>query len=178
MNCQFEVLCKKTAEQYADRLVDLHNLIPFQYWSKEELLADGDSKRRYERKWDISFLCKVDNLPVGICIAFIEFRNNPACYIHRIAVDRLYRNNGIGRQLLLYVAREACVVMDLFGIETYLKTPFVYADSPLNADIMVVDFYKKMNFIVVDEIKSNIMMEYVLKAYFNFSAFHFESLND
>ncbi|MCG8554035.1 MAG: GNAT family N-acetyltransferase [Proteobacteria bacterium] len=93
------------ASRFADDLVAAHNLIPYQRWTMEDLLADRDSAREFFGKWEISTIAlSVDERPLGFCIGFERaadgtYYESNGIYLHRLAVSSQFQGRSIGALL-------------------------------------------------------------------------------
>ena len=98
-------LTRDLAEEHADRIIWLHNFIPFQYWDVDDLLREADAMRPFYGKWEISRLAfGSDRDVIGFCIGFELapdgiYYHRPGVYMHRLSVDPLYRRSYIGAML-------------------------------------------------------------------------------
>src|SRR5687767_3185526 len=98
-------LTQGIARTHAEQLVWLHNHIPNQSWTADQLLSDRDDERAFRGKWEISQIAQAqDGTIVGLCIGFEReaddrhyFRN--CIYMHRMAVDPGWRGTGTGALL-------------------------------------------------------------------------------
>ncbi|MFC1453179.1 GNAT family N-acetyltransferase [Verrucomicrobiota bacterium] len=95
-------LTKRLASTHADFLVDVHNSIPFQYWTVDDLLSDNDATRTFHGKWELSTLAVArDETPMGFCIGFeippdgVHYPR-PGVYMHRMSLAPAYRQRGVG----------------------------------------------------------------------------------
>lgn len=106
-------LTRARAAQHADELLSIHNTIPFQHWTRADLLADRDESRVYHGKWEISRIALDET---GCPLAFnVGFEREPdgvyyreACvYLHRLAVAPACRGRYVGA--LLHAETISCV---------------------------------------------------------------------
>ncbi|MBP7055636.1 MAG: GNAT family N-acetyltransferase [Candidatus Omnitrophica bacterium] len=103
-------------DMVAEKLLELHKLIPIPPITKEELMADfreeNAARWDFEGKWEHS-LVALDKTgkPVGFLIAYerpggeIEGVDTVSLYIHKFAVDTGWQENGIGTEMLRMLAR-------------------------------------------------------------------------
>ena len=95
-------LSKELAIKHGEILVSIHNEIPFQNWTVQDLLSEDDNQRSYFGKWEISTIIfnKLYS-PIGLCIGF-ELQPDmkdffvPGIYMHRLALLESYRRKYIG----------------------------------------------------------------------------------
>jgi len=142
-------LNKEMAIKYSDEIVGLHNLIPFQRWSKKDLFLERDVKRVFKYKWDISSLCFIENILSGFCIAFEDAESEingirNFLYLHRIAVCERNRLMDVGTNLIRYT----CEKYKKMNLE---KTKKIIVKTPINSlngvtFDCVEDFYLKLGF--------------------------------
>ena len=99
---KIQTINKEFALKHFERIVYLHNLIPFQHWTRDDLLMESDTSREYLFKWQISMAALIENEIIGICISFYNNTNsNNHLYIHRLCVAPEFRLHGIGRELCI-----------------------------------------------------------------------------
>lgn len=141
---------KAYAAQHYQRILTLHNQIPYCSWEKNQLLAERDPQRQFEEKWNLSFAAESGGCIVGICFSFIDREYNlsgrkvPVHYIHRICVDERCRRRGIGSKLM----ESSISASDELGNESLLvvvQTP-VMGENGLPNGSTVIRFYHSLSF--------------------------------
>lgn len=163
-----KTLTKEMALEFAEKIVQLHNLIPFQKWSIEDLLLESDEKRTYKSKWEISSVCFIENILVGVCIAFEDNQSNinGVCdfvYLHRIVVQPEYRFRGIGSNLIMHTCK--C----FHGINSIQNNTSVFVLTPIKALNNMAfenaeEFYLKLGFNKVGEKEYTNKIDSILSA--------------
>ena len=140
----------------AEKLLELHKLIPIPPITKEELMADfreeNAARRDFEGKWEHS-LVALDKTgkPVGFLIAYerpggeIEGVDTVSLYIHKFAVDTGWQENGIGTEMLRRLARniEERGFMGQWG---YRGPPYYISLQTPSTNKGAISFYKKIGF--------------------------------
>lgn len=148
-------LSKELGQKYIEQIVQLHNMIPFQKWNADDFFLEGDKRRIYKNKWEISSICFIKDTVVGICVAFLDNETiinniNDFVYLHRIAVLPEYRNQGIGTNMItyscnrfkeVYSGENDKEVIVLTPIKSLNKTLFQNAEG----------FYLKVGFVKIGE---------------------------
>src|SRR5271165_2795898 len=95
-------LTRSLAQRNAACIAEIHNDIPFQHWTAADVIMEADSLRQYYGKWEISkAVVSHDGQMIGFCIGFElvpddAYYKAPGVYVHRLALDRTFRNRGIG----------------------------------------------------------------------------------
>ncbi len=98
-------LTRDEAARHAPLLVAIHNDIPFQHWTEQDLIADSDDRRTFHGKWELSALAiTADGTPMGFCIAFElepdhRYYEHPGIYMHRMSLASPYRRRQVGALL-------------------------------------------------------------------------------
>lgn len=148
-------LTKNIAIEFSKEIINVHNLIPFQYWTLEDLTRENDEKRIYKYKWHVSCICFEKNTLAGICVAFEDnqtevFGNCNFLYLHRIAVAPQFRLNGIGSNMIKYTCNafkvlkreiaNGCVIVGT-PIKALDESPFEEAE----------EFYTRIGFVKIGE---------------------------
>lgn len=161
-------LNRHIAEIYAAELTELHNLIPFQKWSKQDLLSDRDNIRVYKYKWDISSICLIQKRPIGLCIAFEDNDSNVSgihnfLYIHRIVVAAPYRNKGAGTKMITktcndYIRKNPADR----NVPILLYTPITALDNTLFES--AEKFYQKIGFSRIGQKRYPNKIDAIMKA--------------
>lgn len=142
---QIERLSRERAKDAAAELLELHNGIPHVRWDEARLLADRseDGHVEYLGKWEISLVALREGRPIGLLIAYFKGASEEhpaqAAYIHRLAVDRRARGQGIGSHLVGYFLEE------LFNRVPWLLTVTVQTNDE-DANDAVLRFYDDFRF--------------------------------
>ena len=149
MKIKIRTLTKKIAIEFCDEIIELHNLIPFQRWSRNDLFFEKDQKRIFKYKWKISSICFIKNAVRGICFAFEDNQskiNNVSdfLYIHRIAVHKNFRFKDIGTMLIKHTFKNYKKINLQKSNKVIVSTP-IKAFKKISFD-NVEDFYLKLGF--------------------------------
>jgi GNAT superfamily N-acetyltransferase len=155
-------------ERAADLLL-AHNLIPFQRWGTQELLAESDERRTFRGKWDVSRVAIANNGDtVGFCIGFelepdFKFYHEPCFYLHRLAIVPAYQGRGIGA-LLQAETVVGCFIRGFMCVGGPLDPVVLYGqtDSTEN-NRKVLLFYKAAGFRVVGQKPYESRIDTILK---------------
>lgn len=141
-----KTLTRCLAVSHANRIVELHNLIPYQHWDENDLLAECDQRRQFHLKWQVSQVALWKAALVGVCVAFHDRdsgSNVGFLYLHRIVVDSDHRRRGVGSALV----RASCKA---FISTTSKPEDDVVVQTPVRALIgnlePVRGFYAKLGF--------------------------------
>lgn len=90
------------AREHIDWIVATHNIIPFQFWGRRDVLAEQDDNRKYLGKWEISRIALSESGdPLAFCIGFElrpddQYYSKPGVYLHRLAVAQGAQGKMIG----------------------------------------------------------------------------------
>lgn len=148
-------LTQDEAAQHASLLVAIHNAIPFQHWTEQNLLANGDDRRVFHGKWELSTLATtVDGTPMGFCIAFElqpdhQYYEHAGIYMHRMSLASPYRGRQIGALLHAETLwRAFCRGMQIMAppgtpVRVYGQT------NELAENIRVLEFHRDAGFLRV-----------------------------
>lgn len=145
-------LTRKRALRWAEEIVEIHNDIPHLTWDADRLVADvsADSQTTYHAKWDMSLVAVRDDKPIGFLIAYLRSAStaHPAqsAYIHRLAVARDTRGQGIGSHLVGYFLEE------LFHRVRWLLTVTVQTNDEAD-NARVLRFYEDFGFRRVQRVR-------------------------
>lgn len=106
-------------------------------WTEANFLYD------LNRKWDFSFSLKQNNELIGFCIASNKLLG--VYYIHLIYLSNKNRGQNFGRLMI----QQAVEIASSNGIDRIeLRCP--------ESNLQSLEFYKKMNFQIIDSIKDEI----------------------
>ena len=99
------MLDKRGAIMHAAELVPVHNLIPFVYWTSNELIADQHGGRVFHHKWDLSILLSNSlGEPIGFLVSYLRPPDSNfdrvSIYMHRMAILRPLQRRGIGKRVI------------------------------------------------------------------------------
>lgn len=160
----FDTLTRSYAEEHADVLLRMHNTIPYVHWSTSELLASEGPRGAYLNKWRLSrvVLDSHGDEPVGFLIAYERAAHSvfatPSIYLHRAAIARALRGQGVGRALFeSYISSQAAELaphLKWITLQTNLET----------RNMWLIDFYKRLGFQVLAQVpypdKLDVLMGY------------------
>ncbi len=95
-------LTRELAREFQSSIVRIHNTIPFQNWSGDELLAEDFEGRIFHSKWALSHIAFLGSEVVAVNIAYERpAEGNPylddSIYMHRFAVAPTVRRRWLGR---------------------------------------------------------------------------------
>jgi GNAT superfamily N-acetyltransferase len=156
-------LDKEIARNNAKDLLRLHNMIPHQYWELEDLLAERDTNRTFNRKWLLSRVALHGHLTLGMCIAFEDgdtTPNTPFIYVHRLVVLPTLRRKGIGSALLLDLGRLLSTnTISVYG-DIVVQTPLSIEQEPTNIPLA---FYKALGFSVTGRKQYKTRIDLILR---------------
>ena len=145
-------LCKK----YSSRLVTIHNEIPFQRWTEQDLLADRDETRIFHAKWELSQYAKVGTAVVGFGLAFDReaddlFYPCNCLYMHRMAIAPEWRSRGIGVILHCH-SLNLCFKRRLQVLQPSPKSNSVFGQTNATKENQkLVQFHKDAGYRIVGE---------------------------
>ncbi len=167
-NLNIITLTKEIALKYASDIVEVHNLIPFQNWTKDNFLLERDDKRFYKNKWQESSVCFSDSTITGICITFEDCQSNifgerNFLYLHRIAVLPQSRLKGIGLRLIRHSCKSFQSINQIKNnTNIIVSTPIISLNNLtfVNAE----NFYLRLGFIKIGEKRYKEKIDSVLKA--------------
>lgn len=137
-------LTKEYARNNIQRLLYLHNLIPFVNWSDKELLSDKIGQRTFHNKWLLSVgIVNSENNLISFMLVYERFNesNHPfhSLYLHRMAIDPFSRSKGIGKQVFRnYISTAFNELPEIHFIT--LQT------NNVNENQWVVKFYQSLGF--------------------------------
>src|SRR5437867_3058689 len=95
-------LTPESYERVGDALTRIHNEIPFQNWTPEEVYAEEIEGRKFLAKWELSHFAVIDDDPVALNLAYerpaaVAPYDEDCVYMHRFAVHPGYRRRWLGR---------------------------------------------------------------------------------
>lgn len=88
---QITVLDKNTCSVYLQEFIEIIRDNLNEYWTEEHFMSDLPGK------WQLSRIVKVDETLAGFIIA--SRKNENQVHVHKFAVSRKLRSNGIGKKL-------------------------------------------------------------------------------
>jgi len=100
-------LTRSLAREFKDDLARIHNYIPFQNWTGDEIVADQLRGRTFPGKWRLSHIAAMEGKIVALNLAFERkgssdpYRED-CIYMHRFSVLPMYRNRWLGRLFHAY----------------------------------------------------------------------------
>lgn len=122
-------------------LVDYENLVPF--WKANYFVNEMDSKDRFhlflDKNPNLSILAEENGRIIGTALGSFDGRRG---YIQKLVVDKTFRKQGIGQQLIEKVIEK----LKALGA-TYI---------PVSVEQDLVGFYKQCGFKKTDQVPMNI----------------------
>ncbi len=90
------------AQEFQGDIVRVHNTIPFQRWTANELSAEELEGRKFHGKWELSHVAFIGGLVAAINIAYERPAEaapyvEDSVYMHRFAVEPRFRQRWLGR---------------------------------------------------------------------------------
>lgn len=137
-------LTKCLALRFSNRLLSIHNDIPYVYWKENDLLSAVE-KGMVRDDISLSFIVfDSKKLPIGLLIAYRRHYSlrHPveSVYINRLSITKRYRNLTIGTQLVEIAAN---YYFQLFRSIQVVSVQTNYEER----NGRVISFYKNMGFV-------------------------------
>jgi GNAT superfamily N-acetyltransferase len=168
---EINTLTKEIALNFTEEIIQLHNLIPFQHWSKEDLFLERDHRRIFKYKWEVSSVCFIEKVLCGICVAFEDNQSaindiRDFLYIHRIVVDPKQRFKGVGTRLMKYTCNNFDKINSLDANTSVIVLTPIEATSKISFD-NAEEFYLKLGFNRIGVKKDENKIDAILKVSLN-----------
>ncbi len=123
------------------KIDDYESLTPF--WKEHYFVSEMDSRDHFslflEKNPDLSVLIEDDGKIIGTALGSYDGRRG---YLQKVVVDKDYRKHGVGKELVLEVAKR-------------LKEAGA-AFIPISAEEKLTSFYEKCGFVKKDSISMSL----------------------
>lgn len=143
------MLDQNSARRHAAALVEIHNLIPFVRWTRNDILSNQIGQRVFHHKWHLSVLITCERGdPIGFLVSYLRLPDSNfdcvSVYMHRMAILAALQRRGIGRQII-----------SMYLHQVFIKIPVDYVTLQANDTVenaRIIGLYEALGFTKIKKV--------------------------